>query len=232
MHSALAERVMAALSGGDKHATPSDSGGTSSSSVSKPSSLSFGVPAAAPRAPGAAPAPTPTLGPRTQARTGARVLTDTPVSAAAAADSVSSSSVQASMHSVGYGSTGGEQAVSSEADDAVGPVSRGLLGPQLVSRGLAASGRVSTELTRSSSATSEELEQLLHQLSQYEEHLLEEAQGIGGLPPELGLQQQQPQQHAEQPSGRGEVDVSLDSSLSWSQTLAGLRHLLPPDSNA
>jgi len=224
---------MAALSGGDKpHATPSDSGGTSSSSVSKPSSLSFGVPAAAPSAPGAAPAPTPTLGPRTQARTGARMLTDTPVSAAAAAaDSVSSSSVQASLHSVGYGSTGAEQAVSSEADDAAGPVSRGLQGPQLVGRGLAASGRVSTELTRSSSATSEELEQLLHQLSQYEEHLMEEAQALGGLPPDLDLQQQQ-QQHAEQPSGRGEVDISLDSSLSWSQTLAGLRHLLPPDSNA
>jgi hypothetical protein len=75
---------------------------------------------------------------------------------------------------------------------------------------------VSSELRQSSSATSEELEQLLQQLSQYEEHLLEEAQAVGGLPPELTAQQQRQ---------RGEVDTSLDSSLSWSQMLAGLTGL-------
>jgi hypothetical protein len=84
-------------------------------------------------------------------------------------------------------------------------------------------------LRQSSSATSEELEQLLAQLSQYEEHLLEEAQAVGGLPPELRSQQQQARALV-----RGEVDASLDSSLSWSQTLAGLTgltNLMPPDSS-
>jgi hypothetical protein len=84
---------------------------------------------------------------------------------------------------------------------------------------------VSSGLRQSSSATSEELEQLLQQLSQYEEHLLEEAQTVGGLPTELGV-------GAAARGGRGgEVDASLDSSLSWSQTLAGLTrfsNLMPP----
>lgn len=100
----------------------------------------------------------------------------------------------------------------------------------LSARMLEPGGRVSSELRQSSSATSEELEQLLAQLSQYEEHLLEEAQAVGGLPPELGPQQQQQARAL----GRGEVDASLDSSLSWSQTLAGLTgltNLMPPDSS-
>eukprot|EP00775_Hariotina_reticulata_P010320 gene10320-10477_t len=80
--------------------------------------------------------------------------------------------------------------------------------------GLDSSGRVSAELQQSSSATSEELEQLLQQISMYEEHLLEEDSSTWlprGTPVEAAS-----------------VGTSVDSaSLSWSQTLAGLANLLP-----
>lgn len=99
--------------------------------------------------------------------------------------------------------------------------SEGVTGRSL---GLEPSGRVSSELRQSSSATSEELEQLLQQLSQYEEHLMEEVEAVGGLPRELS--------EGGESAGRrgqgGRVDASLDSSMSWSQTLAGFTHLLPP----
>lgn len=161
------------------------------------------------------------LGQRTQARTAS--LRDSAAGLAPPAQgmhSASSSSVQASLHSSGRGGSAsgqGAQQSGSEVEflsPAAGGSTGGSIG--LSARMLEPSGRVSSELRQSSSATSEELEQLLQQLSQYEEHLLEEAQAVGGLPPELTAQQQRQ---------RGEVDTSLDSSLSWSQTLAGLTGL-------
>lgn len=225
----LAERLVAALSAGPDHAS-STSGDTSSSSVSKPGSLSFAAPGASGPG-GEAPSITPTLGPRTQPRTRSWQQADSQAVGAgppaAAPHSVSSSSVRASLQSVGPSSSGQGDG----QDDVLGPVGVSSSGQQLQARYLEPSGRVSSELTRSSSATSEELEHLLHQLSQYEEHLLEEAQAVsrgGGGGGQQGGQQaaQQPQQHQQQP---GEVRASVDSSLSWSQTLAGLTHLLPPE---
>lgn len=224
-----AERFLTALSGGD--IVPSASGDSSTSSVSKPSSLTFGVPAGSPGLQGDVPVITPTLGPRTQARTGTAAHLGGSAaggSSEGAPHSASSSSVQASMHSMGHSSQPFGVQSGSEVDDAVGPA--GGLNGGLSARMLEPSGRVSSELRQSSSATSEELEQLLQQLSQYEEHLLEEAQTVGGLPPELAGQAQLHSASA----GRGEVDTSLDSSVSWSQTLAGLTgltSLAPPDSS-
>lgn len=216
-----AERFLTALSGGNHAPSSSTAGGSSSSSVSKPSSVTFGVvPASSAGRQGGhpddeLPVATPTLGPRTQAHTPAAQQRGLPAGA-------SSSSVRASLHSPGASSSQqyGQQS-GSEADDVLGPVAGGLS-----ARVLEPSGRVSSGLRQSSSATSEELEQLLQQLSQYEEHLLEEAQTVGGLAAELAGQ---PGAAAH---GRGgEVDASLDSSLSWSQTLAGLTrfsNVMPP----
>lgn len=69
-------------------------------------------------------------------------------------------------------------------------------------------------------ATSEELEQLLQQLAQYEAHLLE---GDAQLP-------EQPSQRA--PDAASDMGTSVSNSLSWSQTLAGLASLLPTNDGA
>jgi hypothetical protein len=204
-----AERFLTALSGGDQAgSSPGDSSG---SSVSKPSSLSFEVPVTSVGHLGGGPSITPTLGHRTQARTG----TAAPLRVSqGAAGSASSSSVAASLRSAGHS----WQQSGSEVDDAAGPAAAaGTDEVRLSSMVLEPSGRVSSQLRQSSSATSEELEQLLQQLSQYEEHLLSEAQSGGGLPPDMAPQREM--------QGPGEVDASLDSSVSWSQTLAGLTGL-------
>lgn len=83
-------------------------------------------------------------------------------------------------------------------------------------QGLDASGRVSAELRQSSSATSEELESLLQQLAQYEERLLETEPSTSAL------------QLAPAAEGASEMGTSM-SSVSWSQTLAGLASLLPQE---
>jgi hypothetical protein len=84
-------------------------------------------------------------------------------------------------------------------------------------RGLGKDGRVSAELRRSSSATSEELEQLLAQLSEFEQHLMQQVDGS------------RPAGGSASPDGGGVGSgLQADNSLSWSQTLAGLAHLLPP----
>jgi hypothetical protein len=213
-----AERFLTALSGGDgAQSSPGDSSG---SSVSKPSSLSFGVPAASVGQLGGGPSITPTLGHRTQARTGTAAALQ---ASQGAADSGSSSSVAASLRSAGHS----WQQSGSEVDDAAGPAAAAGAVVGLSSRVLEPSGRVSSQLRQSSSATTEELEQLLQQLSQYEEHLLAEAQSGGSLPPEMAPEQQLP--------GHGEVYASMDSSVSWSQTLAGLtglNSLLQPGSSS
>jgi hypothetical protein len=101
---------------------------------------------------------------------------------ASGGSSRSGSSVEASLHSLGREEEDEEGA--EELGSAVRAVRTG-------------SGSVSAELRRSSSATSQELENLLSQLSAYEAHLLEEQ--APGLRASAG-----------------------GSSMSWSQTLAGV----------
>jgi hypothetical protein len=215
------------------------------SSDSKPSSLSFDAPAAG--EPGQAPGVTPTLGRRTRPRTGPLAGSTGAAAAAAAvaagaegpAHSPGSNSVNGFLQRPSAGSTApqGEALSGSEVAGAAVGLSGGSWG--LVG------GRVSSELRRSSSATSEELEQLLQQLSQYEDYLLEEISQNGlGPPRDSSSSEVPPLQQASQPPQLGKAHVgasqqptvslgtSIASSMSWSQTLAGVAHMLPAVGNS